>query len=142
MKILFHKVARMKDASNIAPKFSFNFVKMNVWVIKHYLAAGIQSILVFKPYFNLIFYWGYRPLCKKFAHFYQFFTCLINEIVCKTFALASTFKYAVSWIPKRPDFIAWLQPCGISGFLASISFLFFSFYFKRIVVIKKSTFWT
>ena len=27
-----------------------------------------------------------------FPHFYQFFICLFNEIVCKTFALAGTLK--------------------------------------------------
>ena len=45
--MLVQKVASMEDTPKFIPKFSFNPVKMNVWVIKNNLAAGIQSILQF-----------------------------------------------------------------------------------------------
>ena len=89
---MVHKVAAMENTPKFVPKFSFNPFKMNVWVIKHNLAAGVQSKLRFYSYFVFNFLLGYRQFCKMFAHFYQFITCIYNEIVCKALALTGTFK--------------------------------------------------
>ena len=37
----------MEDTPKFVPKFYFNPLKMNVWVVKLNLAAGIQSKLLF-----------------------------------------------------------------------------------------------
>ena len=93
--MLFHKVANMKDTPKFVPKLSFNPVKRDVWVIRHNLAAGIQSTLILESYLVFIFHWGYNQICKMFTHFHYFFTCLFNEIVHKNLALMGTFKDTV-----------------------------------------------
>ena len=124
LKKLVHKVASMLDTPNFVPKFSFNPVKMNYLGYQtqscSWCSVNITIVAIFR------FFLVYRQLSKVFAHFYHFFTCLFNEIACKTLALADTFKYT----PKGPDFTAWL-------YVRVNEAVTLYFFFQTIQIIKK-----
>ena len=66
------------------------------WIIKQYLAPGIQSKLRLYPYFVFIFFIGATDSFVKCLHiFINSLLVYLTKLFAKTLASAVTFKYTV-----------------------------------------------